>query len=465
MTNTAVDALLKILSDTVASATNGSVVVNAHSYDGAHRLLIRDSPQALAREAIADAGNIATGVASEQGAGEATEADAAAGDAPSAPSLQTNLGKAQASVRLITKTIEMLVCNPNSGPANVPGLVTTERAAERAADAPTGPLLDAAAAAQAPPSQGTRSGGAGAFASSVHNLLGRHVRGQTMDMEGEIISINEGDRTLSVFFGGADFKRMTKEEAEASLLPPKQEASLSSWNDIEALYEQGGVLAPRDNGEYGHGDDDCELAEEPPPKQPKFQLPDIALDAESEGWREDIFKALPRHVLGKRGCGDIPMAATCDEGKNWEPPEARGAVFLSARMRGQLAYLERARIEAAAYIKQTVSLEEGVLMNLKPLSKMAKSDLTILCTARGLSLSLPSGKMATKEDLVTKLMACADLEASAQDSALQSLAALEAAYRKKAVWKPNESVATLRQWCSSAILRAKQREGHAAGLN
>ena len=158
---------------------------------------------------------------------------------------------------------------------------------------------------------------------------------------------------------------------------------------------------PLDNGEYGPGDDDCELAEEPPPKQPKFQLPDIALDAESEGWREDIFKALPRHVLGKRGCGDIPMAATCDEGKNWEPPEARGAVFLSARMRGQLAYLERARIEAAAYIKQTVSLEEGVLMNLKPLSKMAKRDLTILCTASGLSLSLPSGKSATKEDLVT----------------------------------------------------------------
>ena len=52
-----------------------------------------------------------------------------------------------------------------------------------------------------------------------------------------------------------------------------------------------------------------------------------------------------------------------------------------------------------------------------------------------------------------------------EDSELQSLAALEAAYRKKAVWKSNESVATLRQWCSSAILRAKQREGHAAGLN
>ena len=167
MANTAVDALLKMLPGTVESVTNGSVVANAHSYDGAHRLLIRDSPQDLAREAIADAANIATGVASEQGAGEATEADAAAGDAPSAPSLQTNLGKAQTPVRLITKTTEMPVCNPNSGPANVPGLVTTERAAERAADAPTGPLLDAAAAAHAPLSQGTRSGGAGAFASSV----------------------------------------------------------------------------------------------------------------------------------------------------------------------------------------------------------------------------------------------------------------------------------------------------------
>ena len=87
-----------------------------------------------------------------------------------------------------------------------------------------------------------------------------------MDMEGEIISINEGDRTPSVFFGGADFKRMTKEEAEAILLPPKQEANLSSWNEIAALYKQRGLHAPRDKGEYGPGDDDCERAEEPPPR-------------------------------------------------------------------------------------------------------------------------------------------------------------------------------------------------------
>ena len=125
-----------------------------------------------------------------------------------------------------------------------------------------------------------------------------------MDMEGEIIPINEGDRALGVFFGGADLKRMTKEEAKAIFLPPKQEAELSSWNEIAALYKQAGLLAPRDNGEYGPGDDDCEHAEEPPPNQPKFQLPDIALDSESEGWRQDIFEALPRHVLGRRGCGE-----------------------------------------------------------------------------------------------------------------------------------------------------------------
>ena len=129
MDNGGVRALAAAVSRRVSLVTQGSVQVGSWAFGGAHRSLIDDSAQALARETISDAEALLSnpaGLCDAPGAG--TVGTIRAGTSEEPLNLQSVLGKARATLTFVDRTIKLLVKCPFADPSKFPGNFMARRA-------------------------------------------------------------------------------------------------------------------------------------------------------------------------------------------------------------------------------------------------------------------------------------------------------------------------------------------------
>jgi len=175
-----------------------------------------------------------------------------------------------------------------------------------------------------------------------------------------------------------------------------------------------------------------------------------SLDEDWVQWTADINTAFQSPLITVSELPTAPM--TGPEGEDLQPPAARDTLFLSARVRMQLSWVEKQLGDAKAYVTRCETLRQAAVDELKPLSKMLVGDLKKLLLSRKLNMT------GLKEKLVQRLLDYAEQPASALDKDLHALVKLEGAL-KSPPWKPPIPMADLERFAANAVLGEVQSEG------
>ena len=113
-----------------------------------------------------------------------------------------------------------------------------------------------------------------------------------------------------------------------------------------------------------------------------------------------VNEALPRPLAALRR-SVVPNGATVDaQGRSLLPPEARGAVFLTASALAELPTLERWRREAAHYAERSVAAAAAKASGLKPLHSMKAPALRVLLGKRRIHASAGASVSTLASELV-----------------------------------------------------------------
>jgi hypothetical protein len=169
-------------------------------------------------------------------------------------------------------------------------------------------------------------------------------------------------------------------------------------------------------------------------------------DEDWSRWTGDINTAFPSSLMTVSELPSAPM--TGPNGEDLQPPAASATLFLSARVRTQLAWVERVRVGAQEYVTRCELLRQADADHVKPISKMAVGDLRTFLLSRKLE------SKGLKKDLVGRLLEHAKLPASAADKELQGLVKLEGE-----TWKPPIPMSDLERFAANAVLAEMQNEG------
>jgi hypothetical protein len=169
-------------------------------------------------------------------------------------------------------------------------------------------------------------------------------------------------------------------------------------------------------------------------------------DEEWSRWTCDINTAIPSPLVTVSELPSAPM--TGPNGEDLQPPAASATLFLSARVRMQLAWVERVRVEAQEHVTRCELLRQADADGVKPISKMPVGALRKLLQSRGLV------SKGLKKDLAERLFAHAGLPASAADKELRDLVKLEGG-----TYKPPIPLSDFERFAANAVLAEMQSEG------
>ena len=169
-------------------------------------------------------------------------------------------------------------------------------------------------------------------------------------------------------------------------------------------------------------------------------------------WVKDVNTGASRPLLEAEELLELSWVEV--GGADQQPAAAQEKLLLSARVRGQLTFVERLRLRAEAFLVPAQKLEDARLQEDEPLSKMKMPQLKALLNIHKCSCS---GKKAA---LITRLIAHSKQTkdgAGTQEKKLQRLVELEEAQQQLPSWKPEMTLASLRHHTANAEFAVLQQ--------
>ena len=439
MGNEVVSQMVSAVVKFVEDSSGSRLKVRAVAFDGEHNPLRTDTPQGKAAAAVQATDKLAIASTS-----------AKAGNDETAKRARDQVGRARAYGALCSQ----LIVNSVSAPPTRPAMAYLSNFSTEPTQEPSDEVEGSAVPTLSSAYQKT--------------LLGRFVALPKQASLGEVASFCSKTNTWLVCFGAGVQQRMSTVEVRKHLDDTaghgaggsmdvcgqgllatadevaQHQTTMPFPEDLDGLFEGSSAFKALDDASAAelHSSTAAMAAS-------RHSAPPAPRPEEVVGHLIDMVKkiniAFPAPLMSVEELPSDPIKG--------QPLAAKRKMFMSARLRGQLAFVQNEMVAANQFADAGELIADAKTLGNIGLSKQKVTQLRMLCSDRAL---LGTG---LKEDLVARLAEFAATDAGAGDAALREMCRIDAAYTTLAnKWCPRLNTADLNRFVANSFLAVYAKE-------